>query len=173
MQLFVWNEDCTQRILAYVTPANSKDFMETVDWQTRWTTPEIASMPNKVALRRTDNEELLGMMSYELNQRGLAVEVIYVESAGHSNANLLKGTSGRKRYNGIAKALFAYAAKVSLDAGFGGVLFFKAKTTELRAYYMRVLGATTLGHYDPFRMIIWEDAAAQIISEYEAVNENG
>ena len=74
---------------------------------------------------------------------------------------------GQKKYIGIAKALFAYAASVSVEAGFGGVLFFKAKTSELREYYIREFGAMPLGSYDPFRLIIWEDAAERIISEYQ------
>ena len=124
-------------------------------------------MPNKVALRRRDNAELLGLMSYEFDEKGLAVEVIYLESAGHSNANLLHTKGGQKKYIGIAKALFAYAASVSVEAGFGGVLFFKAKTSELREYYIREFGAMPLGSYDPFRLIIWEDAAERIISDYQ------
>ena len=130
-------------------------------------------MPNKVALRRIDNEELLGLMSYDLNEKGLAVEVIYIESAGHSNANLLRQSGGQKNISASAKALFAYAIEVSMEAGFGGVLYFRAKTTELRAYYMKEFGAVPLGQYDPFRMIIWEDAAEEILTEYKAVNQNG
>ena len=35
--------------------------------------------------------------------------------------------------------LLVYAAKTSIDAGFDGVLFFKAKTDELRRYcYARI-----------------------------------
>ena len=94
----------------------------------------------------------------------------FVESAAHSNANLLNQTGKQKKYIGIARALFAYAVKVSLDAGFGGVIFFRAKTTELRSYYMKEFGAVPLGQYDPFRLIVWEDAAAEIIASYEEVN---
>lgn len=173
MNLFVWNDDMTSQIPVVVTPASSQDFLNTGDWQTRWNTPEISAMPNKVGLHRADDGELLGLMSYRLDERGMAVEVVYVESAGHSNANLLRQNNRPKKYYGIAKALFAYAIFVSLDAGFGGVLFFRAKTTELRSYYMKEFGAVPLGQYDPFRMIIWEDAAEQIVSEYKAVNENG
>ena len=108
-----------------------------------------------------------------LDEKGLAVEIIYIESADHSNANLLKSDNVPKKYLGIARALFAYAAKVSMDAGFGGVLYFRAKTTELRAYYMKEFGAVPLGQYDPMRMIIWEDAANEIISQYEEVDQNG
>lgn len=38
---------------------------------------------------------------------------------------------------------------------------------------MKAFGAVPLGQYDPFRMIIWEDAAYQLISEYRTVSENG
>ena len=106
-------------------------------------------------------------MSYTLDEKELAVEIIYLESAGHSNANLLRTRGGEKKYIGIAKALFVHATAVPVEAGFGGVLFFKAKTTELREYYIREFGAMPLGAYDPFRLIIWEDAAEYIIAEYQ------
>lgn len=99
------------------------------------------------------------------------MEIIYVESAGHSNANRTAQMGRKKRYIGIAKALFSYAVQVSLEAGFGGVLFFRAKTSELREYYKREFGAVQLGQYDPFRMIIWEDAAEAILTEYREETE--
>lgn len=150
-----------------VTFSAFKYLIQTGDWQTQWTSQAVQERPNKVALRRRDNAELLGLMSYTLDEKGLAVEIIYLESAGHSNANLLRTRGGEKKYIGIAKALFAHAAAVSVEAGFGGVLFFKAKTTELREYYIREFGAMPLGSYDPFRLIIWEDAAEYIIAEYQ------
>ena len=171
MQLFVQNDMMSEKIQVNVIPATDADFGLTQTWQTQWTSSAAQDMPNKVALHRCDDDELLGLMSYQINKKGMAVEVIYVESTGHSNANLLKQTGGQKKYIGIAKALFAYAAKISVDAGFGGVLFFRAKTTELRTYYMKAFGAVPLGQYDPFRMI-WEDAAEQLISEYRTVSEN-
>lgn len=96
----------------------------------------------------------------------LAVEIIYIESAAHSNANLLRTSAGQKKYVGIAKALFAYAIIISKEAGIDGVLVFKAKTTELVDYYIHEFGAFHAGSYDPFRLIIWEDAAETILSEY-------
>lgn len=170
MQLFVWDSTMTEKYLAEVRSATVEDFKNTTTWQTQWTTPVVAAMPNKVALRRADNGELLGLMSYDINESGLSVEIIYIESAAHSNANLLNRTGEQKKSIGIARALFAYAVKVSLDAGFGGVIFFRAKTTELRSYYMKEFGAVPLGQYDPFRLIVWEDAAMEIIASYEEVN---
>lgn len=100
------------------------------------------TLPNKVALHRKDNDELLGLMSYELDEDGLAVEILYLENARHSNANLLHSEGGSKKYVGIAKALFAYAIQIPLDVGFDGVLIFKAKTSELLSYYMEKIWRT-------------------------------
>lgn len=97
-------------------------------------------LPNKVSLHRADDGELLGLMPYALDEKGLAVEIIYMESTRHSNANVLHAEGGHKRYYGIAKALFAYAVQVSLDAGFDGVLVFKAKTSKLLDYCARASG---------------------------------
>lgn len=166
LDLFVWDVASAEKIPAVVNAATEKDLAATKDWQTNWTTTFALDLPNKVALRRTDDGELLGLMSYELDEKGLAVEVIYMESARHSNANVLHAEGGHKRYYGIAKALFAYAVQISLDAGFDGVLVFKAKTSKLLDYYARAFGARRAAAYDPFRMIIWEDAAERIIEEF-------
>jgi phage-related holin len=100
----------------------------------------------------------------------LAVEVIYLENADHSNANLLKQTGVKKKYIGIAKALFAHAITVSVNEGFDGVLVLKAKTTELVEYYIREFGAQHAGSYDPNRLIIWEDAAMDLVRDYHEVD---
>ena len=166
LDLFVLNAASGERVLVSIRPATEKDLATTRDWQTDWTTSFAAGLPNKVALYCAENNELLGLMSYSLDQRGLAVEIIYMESARHSNANLLHVEEKRKRYIGIAKTMFAYAVQISLEAGFGGVLVFRAKTSELLDYYQREFGARQVGIYDPFRLVIWEDAAEQLIAEY-------
>ena len=50
------------------------------------------------------------------------------------------------------------------------MLVFKAKTTELVDYYIREFGASHADSYDPFRLIIWEDAAETILNEYRKEN---
>lgn len=166
LRLFVWDHDVSHQIPADVRPASDADLEQTKLWQTLWTSGAAKQMPNKVALCRTDNGELLGLMSYELDQKGLAVEVIYIESAGHSNANLLRISGQGKKYVGIAKALLAYAVQVSLNAGFDGVLYFRAKTDRLREYYMQEFHAVPVGRFDPYRLVIWEDAARELAAVY-------
>lgn len=164
--LFVLDACSGEKIPAVVEEATGQDLAATRDWQTSWKTPFAVGLPNKVALRRTDDGELLGLMSYELDEKGLAVEVIYMESVRHSNANLLYAEGEHKKYYGIAKALFAYAVQMSLDAGFDGILVFKAKPSELLKYYVRAFGARRAAAYDLLRMILWEDVAERIIVEF-------
>lgn len=166
LDLFVLDTASGERLPVSVRPATDADLAATQDWQTDWTTSFAIGLPNEVALYRIGTNELLGLMSYELDHGSLAVEIIYLENARHSNANLINVEGGCKQYIGIAKALFAYAVQVSMEAGFDGVLVFRAKTSELLDYYQREFGARQVGAYDPFRLVIWEDAAKQLIAEY-------
>ena len=76
MQLFVWNSSMSEKYPAEVKSVTADDFKNTSTWQTQWTTSAAAAMPNKVALHKTDTNELLGLMSYDINESGLAVEII-------------------------------------------------------------------------------------------------
>lgn len=169
MKLFVLDIGGNE-VPTYVSHATAGDLQATTKWQTKWTSKAAQNMPNKVALRRTDTNELLGLMAYTVDDAILAVEIIYVESADHSNANLLHEIDGEKKYIGIAKALFAYAVSISMESGYDGVLVFKAKTSELVEYYIREFGASHVGSYDPFRLVIWEDAARELIDYFERSN---
>ena len=169
MKLFVLDIGGNE-VPTYVSPATAGDLQATAKWQTEWTSKAAQNMPNKVALRRTDTNELLALMAYAVDDAILAVEIIYVESADHSNANLLHEIGGEKKYIGIARALFAYAVSISMENGYDGVLVFKAKTSELVEYYIREFGASRVGSYDPFRLVIWEDAARELIDYFERSN---
>ena len=169
MKLFVLDIGGNE-VPTYVSHATADDLQATTKWQTKWTSKAAQDMPNKVALRRTDTNELLGLMAYVVDDAILAVEIIYVESADHSNANLLHEIDGEKKYIGIAKALFAYAVPISMESGYDGVLVFKAKTSKLVEYYIREFGASHVGSYDPFRLVFWEDAAQELIDYFERGN---
>ncbi len=164
--LFVYCSHSDEKIPVEVCPATLADLADTGEWQTNWTTKTARAFPNKMALKRADDGELLGLMSYRKEDSILAVEIVYLESAAHSNANLLHTKGEHKKYIGIAKALTAYAVSVSIEAGYGGVVVFKAKTDRLLEYYIKEFGARQAGRYDPYRLIIWEDEANALLSAY-------
>ena len=104
----------------------------------------------------------------ENRRTGIAgFDVLLLESQPESNANLLHQNGQEKKYQGIAKALFAYAVQESINHGYDGVVLFKAKTDTLLEYYLHEFGARPVGRYDPFRLVLWEDAAQRLIAEYE------
>lgn len=79
LNLFVLDYASNKKIPAIVKNATEQDLAATKDWQTEWTTPYVRQLPNKVALHRADNDELLGLMSYDLDEAGLVVEILYLE----------------------------------------------------------------------------------------------
>lgn len=168
LHLFVTRSSDECIIPVQVVPASKADFAKTASgsWQTDWQSTDAAHFPNRIALK-TGSDELLGLMSYSCDEHFLAVELVYLESQPESNANLLHVTGRSKKYAGIAKALFAYAVQQSIQHGYDGVVLFKAKTDTLLEYYIHAFGARPVSRCDPFRLVLWEDAAQKLISEYE------
>lgn len=168
MNLYVFDSEHKNKIPVYVDAATQADLASTKSgWQTRWTSNFIREMKNKVALKRVDDDELLALMSYEISSESTAVEIIYIESAGHSNANYLKHKEPKK-YLDIPKPLFAYAAMESRKAGYDGILVLKAKTTKHIDYYRSEYGAQQVSpHGDPFRMVIWDDITSALIDIFQ------
>jgi hypothetical protein len=76
------------------------------------------------------------------------------------NASFNKGE--KRLYIGVAGNLVAFVCKLSLDAGFEGVITFKSKT-QLMQHYHKTLGAQHLGGQ---RMVIYPDAALKLIQKY-------
>ena len=77
LNLFVVDAGSGEKIPTVVREASEQDLTVTRDWQTNWETPFAVKLPNKVALHRADDGELLGLMSYELDTAALAVEIVY------------------------------------------------------------------------------------------------
>ena len=70
LNLYVLDAVSSKKVPAEIDPASKEDFAATHDWQTNWESTYARQLPNKVALHRKDNYELLGLMSYELDERG-------------------------------------------------------------------------------------------------------
>ena len=85
----------------------------------------------------------------------------------HVHVNLLESNpqnvGRRKKYDGVAGNLVAYAAKLSLELGFGGAVSFDAKS-ELISHYEKTLKAKRVGRSQ--RMVIEEPEAMALIEQY-------
>ena len=71
----------------------------------------------------------------------------------------------RKRKR-IAQLPLAFGIQLSIDYGYGGAIYLKAKTTQLREHYMRNYGAIPFSRFDPFLLLIDGDAARELFGQY-------
>lgn len=127
-------------------------------WAFNWKAPDLKQAAvYKLTLK--DSSEIQGLIALTDFPNDQAVYVNIAESAPHN-----RGT--QKQYEGVGGHLFAIAAQVSIDHGFGGFVFMDAKNTELVRHYHEKMGAQLLGMPHPYRMFIDEEAAHRLLSIY-------
>ena len=107
-------------------------------------------------------KELVGLAAYRDMPEGVLVYVEYMESAPSGNPTLSKP----RKYAGIGAALLAFGIQLSIDYGYGGAIYLKAKTSQLREHYMRNYGAIPFSRFDPFLLLIDGDAARELFGQY-------
>lgn len=153
------------QVPAMIRPATQDDFFKTEDeqWQTSWLSKFIQQDAlEKYALELSDTKELVGLGAYRDVPEGILVAVEYIESAPGSNPTQ---TSSRK-FRGIGAALLAFGVQLSIDYGYGGTIYLKAKTSEVWEHYIRDFGAVPFSHADPFMLLIDGDAAKKLFSQF-------
>ena len=116
----------------------------------------------KYALELDATGELVGLAAYRDMPEGVLVYVEYMESAPSGNPTL----SQPRKYVGIGAALLAFGIQLSIDYGYGGAIYLKAKTTQLREHYMQTYGAIPFSRFDPFLLLIDGGAAQELFGQY-------
>ena len=154
-----------QMLPADIRQATLEDFKATQQncWQTNWLSDYIQnSSLEKYALTIRETHELIGLGAYRNIPEGVLVYVEYIESAPTSNPTI----STTKKYMGIGAALLAFGVQLSIDYGYGGAIYLKAKTTEIREHYIRNFGALPFSRVDPFLLLIDGEAARALFMNY-------
>lgn len=162
---YVLSADGCAKYIANIRPAFHQDFVRTEreNWQTSWLSDFIQEPAlEKYALEIADTDELVGLGAYRNMPEGVLVYVEYIESAPSSNPTL----THRRKYAGIGAALLAFGIQLSIDYGYGGAIYLKAKTTEIREHYIRDFGAIPFSRHDPFLLLIDGDAARELFVQY-------
>lgn len=148
-----------------VRQANRTDYNKTeVDqWQTSWLSSFIQQNDlEKYALVVSATNELIALGAYRDMPEGVLVYVEYIESAPHSNPTM----DVKRKYRGIGAVMLAFGIQLSIDYGYGGAIYLKAKTTEIREHYIHDFGAVPFSHTDPFLLLIDGDASKELFSHY-------
>ena len=110
-------------------------------------------------LRIAGDDNIQGLVALTDFKRDKAIYVNLAESAPH---NMGIG----KKYSGVGGHLFAIAADISYEKGYGGFIFMDAKNTELVEHYSKTLGAVLLGRPHPYRMFVDEENAMKLLNTY-------
>lgn len=162
---FIVDKLSNRKISAEIRPATQKDFhmTKTDDWQSDWTSEFMKqSSSDKFALEISETHELVGLGAYQKIAESVIVYIEYIESAPNSNPTITHSP----RYSGIGAALLAYGVQLSVDYGYGGAIFLKAKTSDLRKHYIDVYGAVPFSHMHPELLLIDGGAALNLLSQF-------
>jgi len=143
--------------------AKRNELVTLKNWLFDWLSPELRQSTIYKLTTPHDNtiQGLVAIVDYRTDR---ATFVELAESAPHN-----KGC--QKQYIGVGGHLFAIAAQISVERGYGGFLFLDAKNMELVEHYRSTLGAVLLGRPYAYRMIIDEEAAHNLLSKYTLSKE--
>lgn len=153
-----------KQISASIRKVSGSDFEKTAheNWQTDWRTDYIQDAAlEKYALELEATKELVGLAAYRDMPEGVLVYVEYMESAPTANPTL----SDERKYAGIGAALLAFGIQLSIDYGYGGAIYLKAKTTQLREHYMNIYGVIPFSRFDPYLLLIDGEAAKSLFGQ--------
>lgn len=154
-----------QKILVSFRPATEVDFAITArdGWQSNWQSGFTKAADLVCyALECVDTYELIGLGAYRMDRRNEIVHVEYIESAAHSNPTL---TSAPK-YLRLGAVFLAYGIQCSIDSGFGGAIFLKAKTSDLLRHYIQTYGAVPFSHIHPELLLIEGEASKKLFFQF-------
>ena len=132
-------------------------------WQFNWNSKDLSDCEiYKLTVQKDDR--IQGLVALQNMQRSSAVYVKIAESAPHNIGN-------NKEYLGVGGHLFAIAVQRSYDLGYGGFVYMDAKNMKLVDHYRKALGAVLIGQPRPYRMIIDEEIAYNLIQLYNFQEE--
>lgn len=105
------------------------------------------------------SSETQGLIAIEDKPSSSAFHISLAESAPWNKGR-------EKQFEGVGGHLFAIAAQKSLEAGYGGFIYFEAKNMELVKHYHEKFGAQLIGMPHEYSMIIEENEAQALLSAY-------
>lgn len=137
---------------------DKKELSELKGWNFNWLDDNLKDA-EIYKLYTEDSKEIQGLVAVTDFQKDMAVYVDIAESAPHNLGE-------NKKFNGVGGHLFAIAAQISVEKGYGGFVFMDAKNSELVNHYHKTLGAVLLGRPHPYRMFIDEENAVRLLETY-------
>jgi hypothetical protein len=130
-----------------------------LDWEFDWTIP-AKSGHSVYAIKAKGDERIQGLVALKSDARNIAFHVDIVEAAPFNNPH--NKNYVKKEYSGVGGHLFAEAVRQSYEAGFGGAVYFTAKS-DLIEHYQKELGAVLTN--PRLRLMFIDEVAAKKLYE--------
>lgn len=143
--------------------ATKADLTGLSGWKFNWLDNDLKNA-EIYKLRVAGDDCIQGLVALTDFERDKAIYVNLAESAPHN-------MGCNKKYSGVGGHLFAIAADISYEKGYGGFIFMDAKNTELVEHYSKTLGAVLLGRPHPYRMFVDEENALKLLKTYTLEEE--
>ena len=141
-------------------------FNRNTGWYVNWS--KFDEDARIFALVLAGTVEIQGLLAVRPNfdKDFMALHVLWACAAPHNN----KWEYGTQKYSGVGGHLFAIAADISVQYGFGGAMYGEAADEDILNHYIKQFGAKRLPKtIHPFAMWIDEKSAARIKEEYDYV----
>ena len=166
LQYFVTETTTDRKVpveIDYATPADLASTKSS--WQSDWTSEFISDPDLEKYAARTNDGEIVALGAYREDQSGISIFIVDIEAHPESNPTISKP----KKYLGIGRMMIAFGIQLSIDASFGGIVTFAAKTDELLEHYINDFGAVPIAQPvsgGPQLLMIADENAQEIFSTY-------
>lgn len=146
-----------------VHPKKKSDFP---GWEFNWSKPEKEGC-SVYALKAKGDDRIQGLVAMRSDPKNNAYFINIVEAAPFNNKH--NKSFIKKEYEGVGGHLFAEAARRSKEEGFGGAVWFAAKT-NLIEHYISELGAEVTNRLFGY-MKIEGESSENLIKKYYGVKK--
>jgi len=167
---FVIQADTGSEMSVIIDTAERADLENThgvPEWQTDWTSDYLSDDSVEKYAVKSEEGELIALGAYQIRGSSAYVQILYMESAPHSNPTMAHKT--KRKYYGIGALLIAYGIKFSIDHGCRGDVVFDAKTDELARHYEMDFHARPVARLDaggPKRYMLADEEAWALFSKF-------
>ncbi|MDD6610296.1 MAG: hypothetical protein PUE97_11400 [Subdoligranulum variabile] len=114
---------------------------------------------------KTSDGEIVALGAYREDQNGISIFIVDIEAHPESNPTISKP----KKYLGIGRMMIAFGIQLSIDADFGGIVTFAAKTDELLEHYINDFGEVPITQPTPGGpklLMVADESAQEIFGTY-------
>ena len=166
LQYFITETVTNRNVPIEIEHATAEDLANTKSyWQTDWTSEFISDPDLEKYAAKTATGEIVALGAYREDQSGISIFIVDIEAHPESNPTISK----TKKYLGIGRMMIAFGIQLSIDASFGGLVTFAAKTDELLEHYINDFGAVPITQPmsgGPQLLMIADESAQEIFNTY-------